>query len=62
MKSKQLSLMDAVISLSRRKKVSRAVGTLAAIGGMVDWEALVEVVSVLDKTREGKGGATADQF
>ena len=62
MKSKQLSLMDAVISLSRRKKVSRAVGTLAAIGGMVDWEALVEVVSVLDKTREGKGGRPPISF
>ena len=62
MKSKQLSLMDAVISLSRRKKVSRAVGTLAAIGGMVDWDALVEVVSVLDKTREGKGGRPPISF
>ena len=55
MKSKQLSLMDAVISLSRRKKVSRAVGTLGAISELVDWDALVKVVSVLDKTRERKG-------
>ncbi len=62
MKSKQLSLMDAVLSLSRRKKVSRAVGTLGAIAGMVDWDTLVKVVSVLDKTREGKGGRPPISF
>jgi IS5 family transposase len=62
MKSKQLSLMDAVLNLSRRKKVSRAVGTLGAIGGLVDWDALVKVVSVLDKTREGKGGRPPISF
>ena len=62
MKSKQLSLMDAVISLSRRKKVSRAVGTLGAISELVDWDALVKVVSVLDKTREGKGGRPPISF
>lgn len=62
MKSKQLSLMDAVLSLSRRKKTSKAVGTLGAIAGLVDWDALVKAVSVLDKTREGKGGRPPISF
>jgi IS5 family transposase len=56
MKSKQLTLMDAVMTMSRRKKTSRAVGTLESIGKLVDWEALVELVEPLDKTREGRGG------
>jgi hypothetical protein len=46
--------MEAVMSMSRRKKVSRAVRTLDEIGKMVDWEALVEVVAGLDRTRGGK--------
>jgi transposase, IS5 family len=62
MKSKQLSLMDAVLSLSRRKKTSKAVRTLGAISELVDWDALVKVVSVLDKTGEGKGGRPPISF
>ena len=62
MRDKQLSLMDAVLNLSRRKKTSKAVGTLGAIAGLVDWEALVKVVRVLDKTREGKGGRPPISF
>jgi IS5 family transposase len=62
MKSKQLSLMDAVLNLSRRKKTSKAVRTLGAISELVDWDALVKVVSVLDRTREGKGGRPPISF
>lgn len=54
--------MDAVMSMSRRKKVSRAVRTLDEIGKMVDWEALVEVVAGLDRTRGGKGGRPPISF
>lgn len=54
--------MDAVLNLSRRKKTSKAVGTLGAISGLVDWDGLVKVVSVLDKTREGKGGRPPISF
>lgn len=54
--------MDAVLSMSRRKKVSRAVRTLDEIGKMVDWEALVEIVSGLDRTGGGKGGRPPISF
>lgn len=54
--------MDAVLSMSRRKKVSRAVRTLDEIGKMVDWDALVEVVAGLDRTRDGKGGRPPISF
>lgn len=54
--------MDAVMSLSRRKKVSRAVETLGAIEKLVDWGALVEIVKVLDRTKEGKGGRPPVSF
>lgn len=56
MKEKQLTLMDAMLTMSRRKKISRAVGTLESIGKLVDWQALVRIVEPLDKTREGRGG------
>lgn len=56
MRNKQLTLMDAMLTMSRRKKTSRAVGTLEAVGKLVDWEALVKIVEPLDKTREGRGG------
>ncbi len=62
MKGKQLSLMDTVLSMSRRKKTSKAVGTLGAISELVDWDGLVKIVSVLDKTREGKGGRPPISF
>lgn len=62
MGNEQLTLMDAVMSMSRRKKVSRAVRTLDEIGKMVDWEALVEVVAGLDRTRGGKGGRPPISF
>lgn len=54
--------MDAVLSFSRRKKTSRAVGTLSEIGRLVDWDALVEIVKVLDRTRGGKGGRPPISF
>ncbi len=56
MKDKQLTLMDAILTMSRRKKTSRAVGTLDSIAKLVDWEALVKIVEGLDRTREGRGG------
>jgi len=48
--------MDAVLNMSRRKKVSRAVGTLGEIEKLVDWTALVEIVKGLDRTKGGRGG------
>ncbi len=61
-KRNQLSLMDAVLSFGGRRKTSKAVATLEAIGAMVDWAELVRIVSVLDKTREGKGGRPPIDF
>lgn len=58
----QLTLMDAVLSMSRRKKVSRAVRTLDEIGKMVDWDALAVIVEGLDRTRGGKGGRPPISF
>lgn len=55
-KNNQLSLMDAVLSFSRRSKTSKAVTTLSVIDKMVNWQALVNIVSGLDKTQTGKGG------
>lgn len=54
--------MDAMLTLSRRKKTSRAVGTLESIGKLVDWEALVRIVEPLDRTREGRGGRPPVSF
>ena len=54
--------MDAMLTLSRRKKTSRAVGTLESIGKLVDWEALVKIVEQLDRTREGRGGRPPVSF
>ena len=54
--SKQLSLMDAVISFSRRSKTSKAVATLSQIDTLVNWSALVNIVQGLDKSQGGKGG------
>lgn len=62
MKNEQLTLMDAVLSMSRRKKVSRAVGTLGEIEKLVDWAMLVEIVKGLDKTKSGKGGRPPIDF
>jgi IS5 family transposase len=54
--STQLSLMDAVLSFSRRSKTSKAVATLSQIDKLVNWQALVNIVQGLDKTQTGKGG------
>jgi IS5 family transposase len=54
--STQLSLMDAVLSFSRRSKTSKAVTTLSQIDKLVNWQALVNIVQGLDKTQSGKGG------
>lgn len=62
MKSEQLTLMDAVLSFSRRKKVSRAVGTLGEIEKLVDWAVLAEIVAVLDRTKSGRGGRPPIDF
>ncbi len=48
-------MKDAMLGFSRRKKVSRAVETLTAIEKMVDWQALAEIVKLLDRTQGGKG-------
>ena len=62
MENKQLSLMDAVMSLGGRRKTSRAVATLEALGAMVNWGDLAVIVSVLDKTQTGKGGRPPIDF
>ena len=62
MGNEQLTLMDAVLSMCRRKKVSVAVRRLEEIGKMVDWEGLAEIVSGLDRTRGRKGGRPPISF
>jgi len=62
MENKQMSLIDAVMSFSRRRKVSKATATLGEIDEVIDWPELVKIVSVLDKTREGKGGRPPISF
>src|SRR5438270_8292578 len=62
MRNEQLTLMDAMLNMSRRKKVSRAVRTLEEIDRMVDWDTLAEVVDALDRTRSGKGGRPPISF
>ena len=54
--------MDTVMSFGGRRKTSRAVATLEAIGGMVNWQELAVIVSVLDKTRGGRGGRPPIDF
>ena len=54
--------MDAVLKMSRRKKVSRAVGTLGEMEKLVDWRMLVEIVKGLNRTREGRGGRRPIDF
>lgn len=56
MQNKQLTLMDAVLSFSRRKKTSKAVSTLSTISQLVNWQALVNIVKELDQSQNGKGG------
>lgn len=48
--------MDNLWSFSRRKKQSRAVATLAKIDSVVNWQALVNIVQVIDKSNTDKGG------
>lgn len=54
--------MDAVLNMSRRKKVSRAVGTLGEIEKLVNWPMLVEIVNGLDRTKGGRGGRPPIDF
>ena len=54
--------MDAVLSLSRRRKISKAVTTLAELNKLVNWYALVGLVKGLDKTQSGKGGRPPISF
>ncbi len=54
--NRQLTLMDAVMSFSPRTKTSKAVKTLNQIHDLVNWQALVNIVSDLDKTKTGRGG------
>ena len=54
--------MDAVLNMSRRKKVSRAVGTLGEIEKLVDWTALVEIVKGAGQDERRAGRAAADRF
>jgi transposase, IS5 family len=56
MNPQQLSLMDSIWTFSRRRKQSRAVATLAKIDAVVNWQALVNIVQVIDKSNTDKGG------
>lgn len=56
MNPKQLSLMDSIWMFSRRKKQSRAVATLDKINKVVNWQALVNIVQVIDKSNTDRGG------
>ena len=48
--------MDGLMGFSRRRKVSKAVGTLREIDSLVDWRVLAEIVNVLDRSQTGRGG------
>jgi IS5 family transposase len=48
--------MDSIWMFSRRKKQSRAVATLDKISKVVNWQALVNIVQVIDKSNTDKGG------
>jgi IS5 family transposase len=56
MDTQQLSFMDSIWTFSRRTKQSRAVTTLAKIDSVVNWQALVNIVQVIDKSNTDKGG------
>lgn len=56
MNIKQLSFMDSIWSFSKRNKQSKAVATLAKIDAVVNWQALVNLVSVIDRSNTSKGG------
>ena len=56
MNPKQLSIMDNLLSFSNRNKQSKAVATLAKIDRVVNWQALVNIVKVIDKSNTSKGG------
>ncbi len=55
MDTKQLSLVDSIWTFSRRRKESRAVATLAKSDSVVNWQALVNIVQVIDKSNTDKG-------
>jgi len=48
--------MDSLWMFSRRKKQSRAVATLDKINKVINWQALVNIVQVIDKSNTDKGG------
>ncbi|MDZ4845694.1 MAG: transposase, partial [Chitinophagales bacterium] len=48
--------MDSLWTFSCRRKQSRAVATLAKIDAVVNWQALVNIVQVIDKSNTDKGG------
>lgn len=48
--------MDNIWSFSKRNKQSKAVATLTKIDKVVNWQALVSIVTVLDKSNTSKGG------
>lgn len=48
--------MDSIWSFSRRRKESRAVKTLSKINEIVNWQALVNIVQIIDKSNTDKGG------
>ena len=50
------------MSFGGRTKVSRVAATLESISELVDWETLVEIVSVLDKSGTSKGGRPPISF
>jgi IS5 family transposase len=56
MNYQQLSLMDSIWAFSKRNKQSKAVAMLSKINAVVNWQALVNIVKVIDKSNTSKGG------
>lgn len=52
--TRQLGLADHL--LNSRRKQSRMLSRLSKIDELVDWKQVVALVSVIDKTKSGKGG------
>jgi len=54
--------MDSLWMFSRRRKQSRAVKMLSKVNVVVNWQALVNIVQVIDKSNTDKGGRKPISF
>ncbi len=48
--------MDSIWAFSKRNKQSKVVTTLGKINAIVNWQALENIVKVIDKSNTSKGG------